>query len=315
MKRRPGTDDATRVRMTSGDDELAAALLGRLDDHAGPARRLPQARAQAMVSAIVDAALTGVDGADASSPGATTAARPSRRLAPILAAALLLAAVAGAAAAVVTTRYLSAPPAAPPPTAPGPANAPSAPGPAADDAPRGDRAAPAADDAASSGGAAADDDRAPPRPRPRPERPARPAAGPAPAPAPELPADAPAEDVLALANQRRKQRAWREADVLYRRVVRAYPRTEAAVVAEVASATIRLEHLGDPAGALAGFRRALEARPAGALGEEARWGIAEAFRGVGDARGEAFALRVFLETHPGSAMAPAARKRLAELPP
>ncbi|MCL4226966.1 MAG: tetratricopeptide repeat protein [Myxococcales bacterium] len=305
MKRRPGTDDATRVRMTTGDDELAAALLGRLDDHAGPARRLPQARAQAMVSAIVDAALTGVDGADASSPGATTAARPSRRLAPLLAVALLLAAVAGAAAAVVTTRYLSAPPAAPPPTAPGP----SAPGPAA-----ADRVAPAADDdAASADGAAADDDRAPPRPRPRPERSARPAA--APAPAPELPADAPAEDVLALANQRRKQRAWREADALYRRVVRAYPRTEAAVVAEVASATIRLEHLGDPAGALAGFRRALKARPAGALGEEARWGIAEAFRGVGDARGEAFALRVFLETHPGSAMAPAARKRLAELPP
>ncbi|MBE7447621.1 MAG: hypothetical protein HS111_01635 [Kofleriaceae bacterium] len=91
MKRRPGTDDATRVRMTTGDDELAAALLGRLDDHAGPARRLPQARAQAMVSAIVDAALTGVDGADASSPGATTAARPSRRLAPLLAVALLLA--------------------------------------------------------------------------------------------------------------------------------------------------------------------------------------------------------------------------------
>jgi hypothetical protein len=128
-----------------------------------------------------------------------------------------------------------------------------------------------------------------------------------------LPPDAPAEDVLALANQRRKERAWGKADELYRRVLERYPRTDAAVVAEVASATIHLEHLGDPRGALAAYRRALAARPAGALGEEARWGIAEAFRAVGDAKGEAFALRVFLETHPRSAMAPVARKRLAEL--
>jgi hypothetical protein len=98
-------------------------------------------------------------------------------------------------------------------------------------------------------------------------------------------------------------------------VLKQYPRSDAAVVAEVASATLHLEHLGDAPGALAGYRRALAARPAGALGEEARWGIAEAFRAVGDAKGEAFALRVFLDTHPRSAMATAAKKRLAELKP
>jgi hypothetical protein len=304
-RRRPGTDDATRVRVSSGDDELAAALLPGLDDHSGPARRLPQAKTSAMVASIVDAALREPPAADAPAPAPAPAARPPRRLAPVLAVALVAAAVVGAAAAVVTTRYLTLartrPEAPPTPVAPEPA--PPAPAPAA--APE-IQMEPMITDS---------------KPAPEPSRTSRkhavrapdePTAAPRPPPA--LPADAPAEDVLALANQRRKEHAWRDADALYRRVIRRYPRTDAAVVAEVASATLHLEHLNDAAGALAGYRRALDARPAGALGEEARWGIAEAFRAVGDRKGEAFALRVFLQSHPRSAMAPTARKRLAELP-
>ena len=300
---RPGTDDATRVRVLTGDDQLAAALLPPLDDHAGPARRVPQAKAAAMVASIVDAAMKEVPAADGA-PASRPAASP-RRLAPILAAALVAAAVVGAAAAVVTTRYLSparpqeAAPPSPPRDVPAPAPPPAEPREVVIDVP------------------VIIEDRPAPRPkkdkdrdRPAPER-----DRPEPSEKIDLPPDAPAEDILALANQRRKERAWKAADELYRRVIKQYPRSDAAVVAEVASATIHLEHLGDAAGALASYRRALAARPAGALGEEARWGIAEAFRGVGDLKGEAFALRVFLDTHPRSAMAPAARKRLVELGP
>lgn len=297
---RPGTDDATRVRMLSGDDQLAAVLLPALDDHAGPARRLPQAKTSAMVASIVDLGMKEGPIAEAS-PTTSGASRPAaapRRLAPILAAALVVAAVVGAAAAVVTTRYLSParPEEAAPPTrprdVPAPVPAPPEPKEVVIDVPVIIEDPPAR--------TRKDKDRERPEPREPREK-------------IELPPDAPAEDILALANQRRKERAWKDADALYRRVIKQYPRSDAAVVAEVASATIHLEHLGDANGALAGYRRALAARPAGALGEEARWGIAEAFRAVGDTRGEAFALGVFLDTHPHSAMASAARKRLAEL--
>jgi len=300
---RPGTDDATRVRMVSGDDQLAAALLPALDDHAGPARRLPQAKAAAIVTSIVDLAMKEGPIAEAS-PTPSGASRPAaspRRLAPILAAALVVAAVVGAAAAVVTTRYLSParPEEAAPPTrprdVPAPMPAPAEPEEVVIDVPVIIEDPPARTR----------------KDRDRETRESREPRGPR--DKIDLPPDAPAEDILALANQRRKERAWKDADALYRRVIKQYPRSDAAVVAEVASATIHLEHLGDANGALAGYRRALAARPAGALGEEARWGIAEAFRAVGDTKGEDLALRVFLDTHPHSAMASAARKRLAEL--
>jgi hypothetical protein len=297
--RRPGTDDATSVRMISGDDELAAALLPPLDDHSGPARRVPQAKANAMIASIVDAAMHEAPGDNAGDKVDKTAGvnRTPRRLAPLLAVALVAAAVVGAAAAVVTTRYFSpvrvreeAPPS--PPNVPAPVNPPPK-----EPKPELVFTEPTVIDE-------------PDAPKPRTHKP-----DPKPEPKEkiDLPPDAPAEDILALANQRRKEHAWKDADALYRRVLKQYPRSDASIVAEVASATIHLEHLGDAPGALAGYRRALAARPSGALGEEARWGIAEAFRAVGDAKGEAFALRVFIDTHPRSAMAPLAKKRLSEL--
>jgi len=121
------------------------------------------------------------------------------------------------------------------------------------------------------------------------------------------------EDLLALANQRRGARDWSGADQLYLAVSRRFPHTDAAVIATVASATLHLEQLGDPRGALHGYRQALAERPSGPLSEEARWGIGATERALGDADAEAEALRDFLNHHPGSALAPDARRRQAEL--
>ena len=126
-------------------------------------------------------------------------------------------------------------------------------------------------------------------------------------------ASAPLEDLLALANRLRRGREWRSADEVYRAVIDRFPSSDAAVVAEIASSTLRLEKLGDATGALEGYQRALGARPTGALAEEARWGIVEALRVVGDRAGEATAVKEFLAHHPVSALAPAARRRAAEL--
>jgi len=124
---------------------------------------------------------------------------------------------------------------------------------------------------------------------------------------------APLEDLLALANHLRRGHDWGSADEVYRAVVARFPGSDAAVVAEIASSTLHVEQLRDPSGALEGYRRALAARPTGALAEEARWGIVEALRALKDTSSEAAALREFLERHPVSALAPAARRRVAEL--
>lgn len=123
-----------------------------------------------------------------------------------------------------------------------------------------------------------------------------------------------AADLLGEANAKRVARQWRESDALYMRVVRRAPRSLAAQTALVASASLRLEHLGDPKGAAARFRRALAIAPDGALAEEARWGLAEAARARHDDAAEAHALDDFLAHHPGSPRAAQARARRAELP-
>ncbi len=123
------------------------------------------------------------------------------------------------------------------------------------------------------------------------------------------------EDLLALANQQRRAREWGSADALYRAVSGRFTGSDAAVVAEIASATLHLEQLEDAHGALRGYRRALWERPTGPLSQEARWGMAEAYRALGDRAAEAAALREFLSHHPESALAPAARRRQAELAP
>jgi hypothetical protein len=123
-----------------------------------------------------------------------------------------------------------------------------------------------------------------------------------------------ATDLLGEANAKRAAKQWKESDALYARVVDRAPKSLAAQTALIASASLHLEHLGDPKGAAQRFRRALAIAPAGALAEEARWGIAEAARANHDATAEAAALDEFLAHHGRSPLAERARTRRAELP-
>lgn len=148
----------------------------------------------------------------------------------------------------------------------------------------------------------------PERVEPPPPKPKRPAS-PAPEPAAKTP-----DDLLRLANEARKRRAWSDANAIYRQVWKEHPGTRAAYVARVASAQLELGKLDRPAAALAGFRAALRQDPDGFLTEEARFGVAQGLRALGKRADEREALERFLSEHPDSAHAPRARARLAELP-
>ncbi|MET0342524.1 MAG: hypothetical protein ABW252_16080 [Polyangiales bacterium] len=120
----------------------------------------------------------------------------------------------------------------------------------------------------------------------------------------------PPEDWLIEGNRLRANKAWQRADDAYTRALRAAPHSQTAYVAQVASASVRLEHLHDPRGALRRYRAALRAHPGGPLNEEILFGIAEAERARGDRGAEQAALHAFLRAHPGSPLAAQARARL-----
>jgi tetratricopeptide (TPR) repeat protein len=122
-----------------------------------------------------------------------------------------------------------------------------------------------------------------------------------------------AEDLLARANALRGERRWQDADDVYEDVARRYPRSAAAYVASVASAGLKLDHLGDAARAKKLYQAALAARPTGPLAEEARYGLARALRALGDVAGERQALEAFVAAHPDSPLRKHAQKRLGEL--
>ncbi len=121
------------------------------------------------------------------------------------------------------------------------------------------------------------------------------------------------EDLLALANTLRRNREWQSADEVYKTVIDRFPGTDAAVVAQVVSGTLHVNQFKDAPGALERYRLALVERPMGALAEEARWGVAVALRAMSDREGELKALHEFVDRHGASALAPAARRRIAEL--
>lgn len=269
--------------------DLDDRLLPALDGEPGPARRLPASRA----AELVDAALAATAGQVPAPPEPRAAERRPRRsgwMRVAVAAALLV--VAGGASAAVYVVAVRAPkeataPAPPPSPAPRRhAVAPSPPPPEVAPAPEPDiEMAP---------------DVVAPKHRAHPR-------------VDEGPADAPPEDLLALANQRRRDKRWRDADAVYRRVIREHAGTRAAYVATLASASIQLDHLARPRAALRLYRRALASEPKGALAEEARWGIAEAQRALADEEGEVAALRDFLAHHPHAPQAARAHQRLEVL--
>jgi tetratricopeptide (TPR) repeat protein len=118
-----------------------------------------------------------------------------------------------------------------------------------------------------------------------------------------------AEDWFREGNRLRGAKRWKQADDAYSQAAHAAS-GNSAYVAYVASAGVRLEHLHDARGALARYRAALQATAHGALDEEIRLGIADAYRALGDAVHEREALETFLREHPSSPLAEQARARL-----
>ena len=259
-----------------------------LDDGPGPARTLAAVQA----AALVGAALAGAGF------GATPSAAPLR---PRLGARFWVSAgvltAAGIVAAIWYTRHTRERTAPPPVMQPVATPVPAA-QPATHDAEPDFEIEPAPAPAPA------------PAPVPHAARPL-PHATPAPAPAPA--AAETAEELLARANALRGQRKWQDADALYDRVAEKFPGTLSAHVADVASGELALEHLGAPARARQRFEAALAAKPGGPLAEEARYGIAEAYRALGDAVHEAAALRAFLAAHPGSERRAQVEARLGSL--
>lgn len=278
--------------MTTQDEPTGFDLLPPLDDRPGPARRVPAKRAQL----IIDGALA-------------AAARPAPRRLQLLAAAAALVCLVGVASAAYLLRRPRPAPAAPV-TAPEPVSTPArggapspSPGPLAVAAPS---AVPKPSLAPAPAAALA--------PQAEPPATATPTAGPALAPrrAPAPRQGAP-EDLLQQANERRRERRWLEADALYQRVLRAHPGGAAAYFAGVASAALHLEQLGDARGALRLYQGALRTRPGGTLDDEARRGVAEACRALGDGPCERRALGDLLRLHPDSPLRRGAEARLREL--
>lgn len=293
-------------------------FLAPLDGRPGPARRLAPAVSAEMVRSVLERALETPIELVPDPPPPREALRWRRALA--FAAAVLLAISVGSGASAVALRLVDIQ-LGEPELAPEPSPRPSPPVAHQHAAPPPPQAAQEVEIPA--------EVVLPPEPAPAPpvrrtrrkrphaivvtEVPPAPAPAPAPPPPGVVPENLPPADLLAFANVRRTRREWREADLFYRATVSRFPGTDAAMVAAVASASLHLQHLDDAAGALAIFQRTLGARQAGPVAEEARWGIAEAHRALGDPGAEALALRDFLRHHPTSALAPAAERRLRRL--
>jgi hypothetical protein len=303
------------------DAAFMAQLLPPLDDRPGPARRRSTGASGAMVAAVVDAALAQRDAVTMAmeSPLVVPLRSRSRGRSAMLAAAAVALFSLGAGAAVLVARVIRTAPAQPPAPRvnPVPARAPAVAAPVVEEpAPEVVEPEPTQPEPAAvvpPGASAKRHVVTHKRHR------AAPKVVDAPVASNWLEevdlASAPLEDLLALANRLRRGHEWRSADEVYQAVIDRFPGSDAAVVAEIASATLHVEQLKDASGALDGYRRALAARPSGALAEEARWGIVEALRALGDKPAEVSALRDFLEHHPVSALVPAARRRTVELAP
>jgi hypothetical protein len=129
----------------------------------------------------------------------------------------------------------------------------------------------------------------------------------------DVPAAGTAADLLDAARRLRTAADWTGAAATYEELKTRFPDSAEARVALVPLGQLRLERLGDAAGALRAFEEYLARSASAALREEASWGRIQALRGLGRAEDEVGALRGFLAAHPASLRANAARQRLAEL--
>jgi tetratricopeptide (TPR) repeat protein len=122
-----------------------------------------------------------------------------------------------------------------------------------------------------------------------------------------------AAELLARANTMRAQRRWAAAERDYRKALRSGATDAQRYVALVAAASLALTHRHRPLQALELYKNALALSPDGPLSEEARYGVAESYRALGDEMAEAAALNELVTEHPESWLAKGARRRLAEL--
>ena len=121
------------------------------------------------------------------------------------------------------------------------------------------------------------------------------------------------DDLLQKANRLRAEGRFQSAAETYTQVYERYPRSLSAYAAQVAAASIELEHLGKPLRAQRLFESALHAHPSGALDLEARQGLALSLRDLGKPKAEALALRALVAAHAQSPAARRAEARLKEL--
>jgi tetratricopeptide (TPR) repeat protein len=121
------------------------------------------------------------------------------------------------------------------------------------------------------------------------------------------------DDLLQRANRLRAEGSFRAAADTYAQVFDRYPRSLSAYAAQVAAASIALEHLDKPEQARRLFDGALRAHPHGALDLEARQGLCLALRELGRSAEEARSLRALIQEHRGSPAARRAAARLAAL--
>ena len=119
-----------------------------------------------------------------------------------------------------------------------------------------------------------------------------------------------AADELSAANDLRHKAQWQAAEAAYREVAARYQTAQEAAVAQLAAAELRLDHLGDAAGALRLYRAVPRNN---ALGVEALFGSSRAYRALGDRAAETAALRALLDDYPTSLQADGARARLQQL--
>lgn len=106
-----------------------------------------------------------------------------------------------------------------------------------------------------------------------------------------------AQDLLRMANDRRRKKRFAEALQIYQQIVQQDPSSEEGYVARVAAGGLLLEKKKQPQAALRMFRSALRARPYGSLTEEARLGVCDALALLSDRGAEAQAVREFLAHH------------------
>jgi tetratricopeptide (TPR) repeat protein len=127
------------------------------------------------------------------------------------------------------------------------------------------------------------------------------------------PSRAEPDDLLQRANRLRAEGRFQSAADTYAQVYERYPRSLSAYAAQVAAASIELEHLGKPDHARKLFESALRSHPKGALDLEARQGLSLSLHDLGRDRDEVNSLRALIRDHGESPAARRAEARLKEL--